>query len=353
MISDDEPWVKFITELGRDKPQDSRLMFSQFSGEPGNAVPADWRARVLDRDGIRQDWNVYVCVSAMGKNERGEYRRRRDNFKAGLCLMIDDIGDGAGAKFPISILKPLPPTAIVETSPRNYQAVYMFDEPLTDADLFNRLINGFIAKQFMAKDTGMAGINRVFRPPVGVNAKRKYMVDGKPFQVRLVKADYGRRYGVDEIVRAFDIPLAPQRRVVERSAMPEYDRQYLEAVYKAVADVMKRSGAVLSRSNLADWVDVICPWSDEHSDGPQKNTGAALRSPNPENDWVGAFNCHHGSCSGENRRGFSDVVAKLATDDEAFAAAMRGIELKFDNDVNGHLDEVNAAASEDGKEWLL
>ena len=70
------------------------------------------RAYVLDNYRlIDEAANIYVCVSAMKKNDRGEFRRRKENFCGGLLLMIDDLGTGKGAKFPLEILEPLPPTA--------------------------------------------------------------------------------------------------------------------------------------------------------------------------------------------------------------------------------------------------
>jgi hypothetical protein len=39
------------------------------------------------------------------------------------------------------------------------------------------------------------------------------------------------------------------------------------------------------------WIDIVCPWTDEHTDGA--DTGAAVRPPAPENEYTGAFRCHH------------------------------------------------------------
>ena len=75
---------------------------------------------------IDDDANVYFTVAAFRQNDRGEWRRRKDQFAGGILLMIDDLGDGPGSKFQLSKIDELPPTALIETSPGNFQAIYMF-----------------------------------------------------------------------------------------------------------------------------------------------------------------------------------------------------------------------------------
>jgi len=280
----------FVAEMYSFVPEDARIMLCQFRGDPTIDGRGKWTARILRRDyDIIDPWaNVYFCVSAMKQDRRGRWRRRKDNFAGGLLLMIDDIGDGQGAKFPLSVLDPLPPTALVETSPDNFQAIYMFDSLLTDEHKFEALIRAFIREKFLGADTGMAGVNRVFRPPIGVNAKPKY----GGWRVKCRQWNPENRYSIEQIVDAFGLDLMPQpRRATRLATIPKSER------YTAWLDTWRflKAAGMIKRYPDDDyedgWIDIVCPWTDEHTDGA--DTGAAVRPPAPENEYTGAFRCHH------------------------------------------------------------
>lgn len=284
-------------------------MGCQFRGDPNDDTPGKWVARVIS--GVRSlddGANVYLAISAMKRNERGEFRRRKENFRGGVLLMIDDIGSGPGSKFPASILDAAQPTALVETSPGNHQALYFFDSLVTDAHALDALINGFIERQFLGRDTGMAGINRVFRPPFGVNGKAKY----GGWHVRCVDWNPERRYSVGALAAAFSIDLtrhthvrAPQHATIGRGeGMKAFVlvRQALRG-----AGMLKGDGP-----DLSGWQNVVCPWTDEHTD--HADNGAAIREPAEENDWLGAFRCHHGNCEGRGWKALTDWLADHQSD---------------------------------------
>lgn len=301
----------FFWEMARFVPPEARIMTCQFRGDPNSDIYGKWRARVMrDPSFVDEGANVYLCVSAMKQNARGEFRRRKENFAGGLLLMIDDIGrEGAkGAKFPLSVIKPLPPTAMIETSPGNFQAMYFFDRLVDDMELFDALIRAFIERQFLGADTGQAGVNRVFRPPAGINGKPKYHDEnGQPWRVRLAGFDPSRRYGVEEIARAYGLSLVRGRRVPRGATGGKGDKirnfMNVRGALRA-AGMLKREEA-----DYSGWIPVTCPWTHHHTDGA--DNGAAIRLPEPENDWVGAFRCHHGHCEG---RGWRDLTEWLAAE---------------------------------------
>jgi hypothetical protein len=301
---------QFYDELRRFVPEDARIMTCQFRGDPNDDNRGKWRARVLNyADAVDDSANVYVCVSAMRRNSRGEFRRRKENFAGGLCLMIDDIGEGAGAKFPRAILDPLQPTALIETSPDNFQAVYMFDSLIDDMDEFDSLIRAFIQEQFLAEDTGMAGVNRVFRPPVGINGKEKYKRDGKVWKVQLAAFEPGNRYSVKRIAEAFGLKLQKANRPpkdlgILLAAKPDRIRFFI-----AVRQALRSAGMLKTEaSDYSGWIHVHCPWTDNHTG--EVDNGAAIRLPEVENDWHGAFRCHHGGCQGKGWRELTDWLSK-------------------------------------------
>jgi hypothetical protein len=302
---------EFVAAMRQNVPEEARIMLCQFRGDPGDDIKGKWRAYVLnDTEMIDQYANVYLCVSAMKRNARGEFRRRKENFAGGLLLMIDDLGTGPGSKFPLSLVKPLPPSALIETSPDNFQAVYLFEELVTDLARFEALIRAFIDRQFLGRDTGMAGVNRVFRPPAGVNGKPKH----GGWRVRLRDWYPERRYSVQALVSAFGLDLStadrsgwPRKVLNERS--PEKVRHFVQVRAELRAAGMLKG----ADADLGGWQDVRCPWTDEHTG--RVDNGAAIAEPSPENDWFGGFRCHHGSCEG---RGWRELTEWLAEDQAAW-----------------------------------
>ena len=294
---------QFIDAMMRYVPSDARIMATQFRGNPADDIKGRWRAKVLDNVNLIDNAaNVYLCVSAMGKNERGEWRRRKENFVGGLLLMIDDLGDGPGAKFPLSTLAHLKPTALIETSPSNFQAVYMFDSLVRDMSLFDSLIKAFIAAQFLGQDTGMAGVNRVFRPPAGINGKPKH----GGWRVRCAEWRPEARYSVVELAEAFGLRLSRKGPPIPRGAT--VDKAQAIRAFIDTRSALRMMGMLKSEQpDLAGWTDVVCPWTEEHTDA--KNNGAAICIPNDENGYHGGFKCFHGSCAERGWRELTDWIA--------------------------------------------
>lgn len=301
----------FIKAMYAHVPEDSRVMACQFAGDPNADVKGKWVARTLTSvHQLDDSANVYVAVSAMNRNERGEYRRRKENFAGGILLMIDDLGDGPGSKFPMSLIKNVPPTALIETSPGNHQAVFMFRGLVTEPRSMEALINGFIAKKFLGKDTGMSGINRVFRPPFGVNGKPKYRTSSSPegWRVRCVDWQPSKRYTIGDLASAFDITLSDYSGVRKPSGATLGKSEGMKA-FVQVRQAL-RSAAMLKReeADMSGWQDIVCPWTDNHTD--RVDSGAAIREPAEENGWTGAFRCHHGTCQGKGWKALTDWLAE-------------------------------------------
>ena len=71
--------------------------------------------------------------------------------------MLDDIGDETTPNKPDYTKLPLTPTWVIETSPHNYQALYVLYEPITDVYLAN-----LISKQLPGQaNTDKASVNAV------------------------------------------------------------------------------------------------------------------------------------------------------------------------------------------------
>lgn len=303
---------EFFNEMRRYVPDDARIMTCQFRGDPNDDIYGKWRAKVLNNPKmVDEAANVYLCVSAMRRNSRGEFRRRKENFAGGLLLMIDDIGTGQGAKFPLSVVEPLPPTAMVETSPDNWQAMYFFDGLVEDLKTFDALIRAFIHRQFLGADPGSAGVNRVFRPPAGVNGKPKY----GGWQVRMTDWHPERRYSVEQIAEAFNLQLVRERRPPRGAT--GHKAHKIRAFMDTRAALRSAGMLKAEEADYSGWIHVRCPWTDNHTD--RADSGAAIRLPEEENDWTGAFRCHHGHCAG---KGWRDLTDWLAAQQEELLAAI-------------------------------
>lgn len=300
---------EFLSEMYRFVPEDARIMACQFRGDPNSDIYGKWKARVVTEAWqIDEGANVYLCVSAMRKNSRGEFRRRKENFAGGVCLMIDDLGDGIGAKFPLSTIDELAPTALIETSPNNYQAVYFFDSLITDMEKFDGLIRAFIERKFLGVDTGQAGVNRVFRPPFGVNGKPKY----GGWKVRMESWKPRLRYSIEQIAEGFHLNIVSARRINRDSNIIESLKPDRIRGFIAVRRLLRAAGMIKrEEEDYSGWIQISCPWLELHSD--RADTGAAIRLPREENEWFGAFRCHHGHCEGKGWRELTDWITSEGT----------------------------------------
>jgi RepB DNA-primase from phage plasmid len=310
MTPDAAAFVELLQEM---VPPEARLILCQFPGDPDKVDDSrKWRPRSYQPFMVQDDWNVYLCLSAMGRGGVGnKFRRTKECWQGGLCFMVDDLG----TKLPMSLIDRLPPTALIETSPKNYQAIYVFSSRVDDMAKQEALINNFVEVHCPnSTDPGQKGVNRVFRPPIGVNGKAKYRSAKGEWRVRLAAFNPECRYSPERIAEAFGLSLEkpPQR---FRSDRVVGDRDMRMKFFNEVVGILKKAGALKVQSdgrafNRAGWAEVTCPWIDGHS--LSADTGAAIRWPEADNDYHGAFRCHHGHCEG---RGWRDLVESL---DEAF-----------------------------------
>lgn len=254
---------------------------------PGNPDDAQgWWPRVLKTPFQLDEpaMNVYSVVSAFNAGKDGKFARIKDNFACGLLLMIDDIGTGPGAKSPEETINALPPTVLVETSPGNHQALYFFAEPVLDPELFDATIDAFIKQKLLA-DNGMAGINRYYRPPFGINGKPKY----GGWNVRCAGWWPDRRYTLAEIIKTFNLRLKPK---VAKAAPRKINATAGQELYDLTVAWLTRNGMARGHRHGSEWLQIKCPWTHEHSDG--RDDGAAISPPSESNNFAGGFRCYHG-----------------------------------------------------------
>jgi hypothetical protein len=287
---------QFLLALASGLPADERMILCGFAGDPNIIGPTAWRPRPWrpEREmNLGDDWNAYVTVASFRRASDNSFRRRTETFAAGRALMVDDVG----TKVKREAVEGVPPSAIVETSPGNEQWWYILGEPGRDVARFDGVIRAFISGKLLGADPGMSGVTRVGRIPGYVNGKPS----NKGWRCRLKMLDE-RRFTVAELLERFNLKLNGRRidRVVKRSEVAEERCAAYATTHKWLA-----LNACLKREepDPSGWTEMRCPWVGDHT--AAADTGAAIREPADENDYYGAFRCHHGHCAD---KGWSDLT---------------------------------------------
>ena len=331
---------QFLRELARGLPDDERVMAGYAkeatvqADENGKKLNAGWWP-VTWKDGkwIDPNANCYVCISSSiktpnPKNGQMRYWRGEASFGHGLALMVDDIGTGKGSKGGLTVeelVKVLPPTAICETSPQNFQVWYFLDAPEPNMQRFKAFIRGFVDTVLKAGgDNTIKDVSRYGRMPCGINNKRhgpegpfKYPLDpdrpkGDVFRPELKYWRPAQRYAMEAIARAFCYEIiVPNKRIVEvdRDELA-LDTYWLKmAVDICSAAKMGEGGGGVVQMNMSGKYRIACPWGHEHTNGDP--FGAYFRGPIPGAEVEFVFGCGHDTCRKTNRRTWATFVDEL------------------------------------------
>lgn len=287
---------RFLTELASGLKPDERLILCGFPGDPYEANPTAWRPRPWRPGAVfpfEASDNAYVTVAGFRKAADGTYRRRTETFGCGLALMVDDVGTKVDRTF----VEGMQPTWRIETSPNNEQWWYFLEEPERDMARFDGLIRAFISGKLLGADPGMSGVTRVGRLPGHLNGKKVY----NGWQTKVLEHNE-TRWTPQALLDGFGLQIMGRR--VSRDKLPteetlERNRMFAN-VYKWLD---QRSMLKRHEPDPSGWTEMSCPWVEHHTGGV--DNGAAIREPAPENDYYGAFRCHHGHCL---NKGWADLT---------------------------------------------
>ena len=282
-----------------------------------------WGGTVWSKNPIENPYenNFFVISTFHVDPETGKNQRRKANFAGGFCIMIDDIGDGPGAKISeidMSFIGPEPSWKL-ETSPGNCQYGYIFETPVLERGKIEALLKGLVALDLIddGSDPGMLGCTRYARLPVGSNTKEKY---GIAYEHRLITWNPGLRYGIDALAQSFGLALTDHTR----------DDQYpdpLPIENDLVYQSLERLGMIKSKLREGIW-DITCPWQAQHTE--ELDNGSAYLSPM-------GYRCHHGHCGGKTGR---DLLNWLHGQDPVYKQACEAkmvfepVDNPVDNPVN-------------------
>jgi hypothetical protein len=271
-----------------------------FVGHPGKVTSSSWRGFPWHGEAHPPaDHNNYFSLATFRPDEAGRYRRQKARFQALHAVMLDDVGTKVAEE-----RLTLQPTWMLETSPGNCQAGYLFKEPLTDGGVTDRLMDAIVAANLC--DPGANGPRaRLARLPVAVNGKHT-----PPYACRLLHWEPELRYTVEELVDGLQLEMLSaqrgQRRKQAQSEQPvDGDPVWIPCPDENVVLSALRNHGLYKKPLGGGKHDITCPWVSEHTD--QADDGTAYFEP--DDSWpIGGFKCHHGHCA---QRHIRDLLQHL------------------------------------------
>ena len=262
-------------------------------GDAATLVPAPWywccstskAAAKVDRDGV-------VTIN-----------RRKSDLARTCAIVLDDIGTKVETVRVEQMLPP--PSAIIETSPGNFQWVYILNggaDPQEAATVLERLAAAEVT------DAGAKDASHVFRLPGSINDKVAVLErnGGHPWPARVTLWKPERRYTLDEIVER-----VPRNAEPKATRKADADGQHCKPSGDHGLDILQRFNMVLGQGSDGG-VNIRCPWSGEHSG--ETSDSATTYWPRKSGKKPG-FKCMHGHCDG---RGIKDLHVWLRAMDPTF-----------------------------------
>lgn len=221
----------------------------------------------------------YVC-NALYRHEPKYRRAKIANTIGGWAILLDDVG---------TVCKPLEaaqPTWIVETSPDNFQHVYVLDVPV-DRDAL------IAVAKACGGDAGSATCPRWMRLPGVPSPKRP------EFVTRLVEFDPKRTWTLPRLVESAKLIVAKTTPKRHRPQLYDVnDQRRGNATLRFLAHIG------LYRRDQGNGIHAItCPWLHEHSllHGKPEDSGSYYFEPSKQYP-TGGFKCNHAHCIGRNIR---------------------------------------------------
>ena len=275
---------QFLTAIFKDLAEPLRPFVLGFAGKPKDrkAWGGDaWRWGKTTTENDNQNW--YFSLAVFGPCADGYHRREKDCASI-YGVMLDDVGTKA---LTLERLADCPPSYVIETSPGNYQAGYLFTEPQTDLQAVKGL-NQSMVEAGLSDPGAKSPATRYGRLPAGINGKTD-----PAFKCRLVEFHPDHRYGIDEIINRLE--LAPPKET-RKSRPTGAARQVSDDVYTPRADENEVITALKARGLYKQPLgsgkhDITCPWVHEHTD--TVDHGSAYFEPS-DSFPVGGFKCQHG-----------------------------------------------------------
>lgn len=230
---------------------------------------------------------TYYCVSTVERQRRRQVRKRLEDVRHAMVLVLDDIGTKA---FP----PPVAPSYKLETSLGNFQWGYLIEPYDVSTPRGRQYFDSVLLSLAEAdmNDPGCRSASRIVRLP---GSRHK---SGWEAQVTYWKPD--RVWDLPDLFVEFGVPFVEARRsAVLKPGKYTRLEDVVDPVYHWLAD----HWAVYGHND--EWVYIECPWRDTHTDGQQGASSTAY-SPTDYGHEGAGFKCLHGHC---NKRSADDFMA--------------------------------------------
>ena len=268
---------------------------------------------------------TYVGTSTMRLDEEGNTRNRQNLLEGLFFFVLDDVGTGPGAK---CHKDDLPPgvwdkaSYRILTSPDNYQLGFILREPIRNPAHAREFIKLIYARG--PWDRGGAQPTKWVRIPGSHNCKNMHGPHGNRFEAVLEHfPDDVPDYSPEELLALLDVGVSwdditsgmaakrEPRRSRGTTAYQEGIVYDLEGVVDPLAEWLVANGYVINERY--PWLDIKCPWTDEHSETGPMDTGYSPLGWGYTDAQKGErwFHCFHDSCSDQKTKEFISELVEL------------------------------------------
>jgi len=270
---------------------------TDFIYDPG-AIPRDkhliaWKGDYYCRYNLAQGTNQYFTISTFYCDDHNQARRRKSLFRQTHCIVLDDVKE----KLSMDQVQKLPsPSWILETSQGSEQWGYILNTPCTDRNRVENLLDGLVANGLApdGKDPGMKGVTRYLRLPEGVNSKLSKLVNGRPWQCRMLLWNPFDTVTMEQLAEPFLVNLDALRREHRLDGATAISDHPLINIPNVIHIKEVRSDGRF---------DIRCPWVEEHTGAD--DSGSAVFT---NDDGSIGFKCHHGACQHRTGRDLLNFI---------------------------------------------
>ena len=262
-------------------------------GTPGTVCVMQRRDSFLhaawDRESFPFDGASYVCVSTVCA-EALRIRRRKQDCVSACVVMLDDIGTK------VLVPPPIAPTAILETSPGNFQYVYRIEPFHVDTEsgaaYYEACLEALAGKGYT--DKGALGVNRPYRVPGSINEKGE-----EQWACKLTEMHPERVWRLPDLMASFGV------KDVKASTPPPPPKSDAP-VNDDVLDWLQTNELIQHKNE--DWYVLRCPWASEHTGGSSE--AGYCPAGQGEHQYMRGFRCFHEHCSDRKANDFLAWVAE-------------------------------------------
>lgn len=289
-------------------------------------------------DHLTDDGNLYFAVAIV------DGHRHKSKFVEAPVLVLDDVGPRVDANKAWSLLGE--PRWVAHTSPKSAQWTYRLSEPITDANLYDRILRALKTKGLT--DNGSGDIVHYMRLPAGVNGKSEHgspspRVTGEKVSDNIL--DVGHLLDVlglrdDPVPPAR--PLSSRRRKDRAAGSTALVRRAVAAIpndavfdtydaFEAMGEAIK-GAAGDDPDGLEIWLD-FCARSETY-----------FNAPDLMEEKYGSFGADHA--------GWTSILRRVAERDADLADTLRreGAKFKFEDATSADDDRAVALADEAAEE---